>query len=150
MGSITYHDGNIFDSSADIICHQVNTFGVMGAGIAKEVRERFPEVYKEYNGFCKANKEDDVIGTVLFSVVQSGFIANCFGQNGWKTNYDAFESVMNKVKKFAEEHDNAKIAVPYKIGCGLAWGDWNIVEKIIFDVFEYSDLDVEIWKLEGK
>lgn len=51
MGKITYQDGNIFDSDAKIICHQVNTYGVMGAGIAAEVKERFPEVYTEYNAF---------------------------------------------------------------------------------------------------
>lgn len=144
---ITYHDGNIFDSDAKIICHQVNTYGVMGAGIAAEVKERFPEVYTEYNAFCGANDQDMLLRAVLFSITQKGFIANCFSQQGMNTHYDAFDICMRIVKEFAEEHDNAKIAIPYKMGCGIAGGDWNTVEQIIHDVFDGSDLEVEIWKL---
>lgn len=40
-------NGNLFDSKADVLCHQVNTYGVMGAGIALEVRKRFPGVYTQ-------------------------------------------------------------------------------------------------------
>ena len=39
---------DIFKSGADLICHQVNCQGVMGSGIAKQVREKYPKVYKEY------------------------------------------------------------------------------------------------------
>lgn len=63
------------------------------------------------------------------------------------THYDAFDICMRIVKEFAEEHDNAKIAIPYKMGCGIAGGDWNTVEQIIHRVFGASDLEVEIWKL---
>ena len=28
---------DIFKSNADVICHQVNTFGIMGAGIAAQI-----------------------------------------------------------------------------------------------------------------
>lgn len=144
---ITYHDGNIFDSDAKIICHQVNTYGVMGAGIAAEVKERFPEVYTEYNAYCAANDQDNLLGAVLFSSTQFGFIANCFSQQGMNTRYDVFDFCMRMVKEFAEEHDNAKIAIPYKMGCGIANGAWSVVEQIIHDVFDASDLEVEIWKL---
>lgn len=144
---ITYHDGNIFDSGAKIICHQVNTYGVMGAGIAAEIRERFPDVFIEYNAYCAANDQDMLLGAVLFSITQKGFIANCFSQKGMDTHYEAFDHCMQMVKEFAEEHENAKIAIPYKMGCGIAGGDWNAVEYIIHDVFDCSDLEVEIWKL---
>ena len=46
---ITYVKGDLLDSNCDYICHQVNCRGVMGAGIAKQIRERFPEVYRVYN-----------------------------------------------------------------------------------------------------
>lgn len=144
---ITYHDGNIFDSDAKIICHQVNTYGVMGAGIAAEIKGRFQEVYREYMGFCAAYPDQYLFGRVLFSVAQNRFIANCFSQKGMDTHYEAFDHCMQGVKEFAEEHDNAKIAIPYKMGCGIAGGDWGTVEQIIHDVFEGSDLEVEIWKL---
>lgn len=71
----------------------------------------------------------------------------CFSQQGMSTHYDAFFHCMEMVKEFAEEHDNAKIAIPYKMGCGIAGGDWEFVKDIIITVFGNSDLKVEIWKL---
>lgn len=149
MGEITYHDGNIFDSDAKIICHQVNTYGVMGAGIAAEVKERFPEVYTEYNAYCAANDQNELLSEVLFSPTKFGFIANCFsqrgiGRNGNYTDYGAFNHCMKMVKEFAKEHDNAKIAIPYKMGCGIAGGDWNTVGQIIHNVFDGSDLETGV------
>ena len=41
-------DGNLFDSKAQIICHQCNCQGVMGSGVAAEVKRRYPHVYKAY------------------------------------------------------------------------------------------------------
>lgn len=158
---ITYHDGNIFDSDAKIICHQVSVYGAMGAELAAEVKERFPEVYEEYNACCLTYSQDELFGEVLCSsikkyseVIGDGlfsvpkrFIANCFSQKGMDTDYELFTSAMGLVRKWAEKHNNAKIAIPYKMGCGTAGGDWNTVEQIIHDVFDGSDLEVEIWKL---
>ena len=36
--------GDIFLSNADAILHQVNCQGVMGSGVAKQVREKYPIV----------------------------------------------------------------------------------------------------------
>ena len=44
---------------------------------------------------------------------------------------------------------SASIGIPYKIGCGLGGGDWNIVEDIIKTVFRDKKSDsVTIYKLE--
>ena len=47
---ITYYKNkSLLDLSPNIvICHQVNCQGVMGAGIAKQIRARWPEVYEDY------------------------------------------------------------------------------------------------------
>lgn len=39
---------DIFESDADVICHQVNWQGVMDSGVAKQVRERYPNAFEEY------------------------------------------------------------------------------------------------------
>ena len=36
----------------DIICHQTNCKGVMGAGIAFQIKRAYPEVFKKYKEFC--------------------------------------------------------------------------------------------------
>ena len=45
---IQYYNGSIFDSKADILCHQVNCQGAFGYGIAGQVKKLFPEVEKTY------------------------------------------------------------------------------------------------------
>ena len=45
---ITYKNGNLLESGCDIICHQVNCQKVMGSGIAKQIREKWPIVYYDY------------------------------------------------------------------------------------------------------
>ena len=37
---IIYKTGNILDAQTDVIAHQVNCQGVMGAGLAKQIREK--------------------------------------------------------------------------------------------------------------
>ena len=43
-----YYSGDVFSSGAQVIVHQVNCMGVMGSGVARIVREKYPEVYLEY------------------------------------------------------------------------------------------------------
>lgn len=43
-------------------------------------------------------------------------------------------------------NNNLTIAMPYGIGCGIANGDWNIVCKIIEEIF--SDYNVTLYKLK--
>lgn len=45
---IEYCNGDILDSGADLICHQVNCQGAFGRGMAGAIRQRFPEVEKTY------------------------------------------------------------------------------------------------------
>ena len=52
--------GNILNATEDIICQQVNCKGVMGAGLAKQIKEKYPEVFESYSEFYKINKFNHV------------------------------------------------------------------------------------------
>ena len=41
-------NGNILEATEDIICHQVNCQGVMGSGLAKQIRSKWPSVFADY------------------------------------------------------------------------------------------------------
>lgn len=78
--AVVVKEGNVFDSDADIICHQVNCQGVMGSGVAKEVRERFPNVYEQYHELCELHKNYSagLLGTaqiVLYMVAATSFVS---------------------------------------------------------------------------
>ena len=88
------------------------------------------------------------VGTVLLygDVNNKKKIANIFSQKpNFDTDYEMMERALNWVKRKAIDF-KLSVAMPYGIGCGIANGDWNIVYKIIENVF--SDYDVTLYKLE--
>lgn len=143
-------NGNLFDSKADVLCHQVNVYGTMGAGIAKEVKSRFPSVYKEYRDVCRKSG-DKLLGDVVVIPTdgrEKQYIANLFGQDGWTTDYGLLEMALKKTVSWMEWHGKKRMAVPHGMSSGLAGGDWRIVRSIIEDVIKGTDITVEVWKLE--
>ena len=144
--------GNLFDTNAQIICHQCNRQGVMGSGVAAEVKRRYPEVFKEYCSFLK--KPYVNLGSVLVvDCNEKRAIANLIAQDkyGWGkqfTNYEALHQCLRDLKEIVNDIYGGKvckIAFPYGMGSVRGGGDWSTVYKIIEE--ELGDYDVEIWKL---
>ena len=74
-------EGNLFDTDAKFICHQVNCMGKMGSGVALQVRQRFPHVYEEYKKVASSdmlgkvqNILDTTVDRLQFQVMNSGFV----------------------------------------------------------------------------
>ncbi len=65
-------------------------------------------------------------------------------KENFDTDYLNMEIALEYLKAFAQKN-NLSIAIPYRIGCGIANGDWNKVYKIIEKVFE--DYSVTLYKL---
>ena len=53
---IIYKKGNLLDAQTDVIAHQVNCQGVMGSGVAKQIKEKWPDVFKQYDYHVKMLK----------------------------------------------------------------------------------------------
>lgn len=157
--------GDILNATEDIIIHQTNCFGIMGGGLARQIKERYPEVYIEYNDYCRgtADHKRSLLGTVLMSNATDGkIIANLFGQftvspnpKFQATDYEALKSGLNAIKALVKYNNSPchkkSLALPWNIGCGLGGGDWYIVHDIITEVFDNPDdgYDVTIYKLLG-
>ena len=137
-------EGNLLDTPFQFIAHQVNCKGVMGAGLALQIRNKYPEVYNDYKTFCDICVTKSPLGKSLCVWTKDNHcIINVFGQFGYgrrqqQTDYDALYSGFATA---AEEIRNTfldgnpcyqiPIAIPYGIGCGLAGGDWEKVEEIL-------------------
>lgn len=150
---VKYVNGNIFDTDCDIICHQTNCQGVMGHGIALQVKERYPNVYERYKMCCEQTEDkEDLLGTVLYLETfdkKDRCIANIFGQlnygEGLQTNYGKLAKGFDDIAEFAKEW-NYSVAIPYKIGCGLAHGNWEVVKELIESIF--ADVDCTVYRFE--
>ena len=78
--------GNVFDTDAKYICHQVNCKGKMASGVAKEVRERYPSVYWEYMSIWERSVGlgTSLLGQAQFIKVEPNrTIVNCFAQDNY-------------------------------------------------------------------
>jgi len=135
-------NGNILDIKEGIIGHQVNCQMVMGAGLAKQIRVKYPRVFSEYIEIMGKTKVNRRLGICQMVEVLPGklFIANLFGQFHYiprgkpHTDYGALAMALRNMKRWSTEVlKKCDIYLPYGIGCGLAGGDWNIVEGIIRD-----------------
>jgi O-acetyl-ADP-ribose deacetylase (regulator of RNase III) len=50
---IRYGEGNMLDADVDAVVNTVNTKGVMGKGLALQVKQRRPEVDRAYRAACR-------------------------------------------------------------------------------------------------
>jgi O-acetyl-ADP-ribose deacetylase (regulator of RNase III) len=147
--------GNMLDEvKQGIIVQQVNAQGVMGGGIAKSIRDKWPKNWDVYSAVVKPNQRDRglaYLGMVIYCEVEpSLWIANIVGQQFYGrdplivyTSYEALAMGFNSVANVAMNND---LDVHYPlIGCGLANGDWNTVSRIA--ATQLVRLDHTLWEL---
>lgn len=147
-----YIIGDITETELKYIAHGVNCQNKMGSGVAKALYEKFPEVKTSYHEFYDRYKSlnwkpDDFLGHVNAAYDKDKVILNIFTQE--KYGYDCkryvnYAAIVEGFNRIRVRFKGQTIAIP-KIGCGLAGGDWNIVEQLINDTV--GD-DLEIWVYE--
>jgi len=154
-------DCNLLDAPADIIAQCCNCFNTMGAGVAAAIAQEYPEAVEADNETKKGDKSK--LGSLSLCVVKDPTthknqaikaIANLYGQFGFARDNRAvnYEAMYSALVEFRDKLKPAvkTVAFPYKMGCGLAGGDWRIVEKMIEVVFDGTTFDVLICKYEPK
>jgi O-acetyl-ADP-ribose deacetylase (regulator of RNase III) len=136
----------------DVIVHGCNCFNTMGSGIAKAIRLKWPQVYaadaetvKGYEGKLGNYTKADLITTANtpLTVINAYTQYSCYYKPGVvNLDYGALERVFDRL---SNELDTAhRIGIPL-IGCGLAKGDWTIVEKLIVGKMSNHDITVVVW-----
>lgn len=124
-----------------IVVHQVNLMGKMGAGLAYQVRNTWPVVYDAY---VKAIVDGslDLGDAHMVPVSEKLIVVNLVGQRHFRplgvrhTNYIAVGQGLTAVRKLAT-HTGLLVYIPYKMGCGLGGGDWDVVQALIRDAGIY-------------
>lgn len=130
------------ENKFDVIIHGCNCFCTMGAGIAKIIKQTFPEAYE---ADLKTQKGDKTkLGQISWAeielenrklIVVNGYTQYDWRGNGRKVDYEAVKNVFKAVKK---EFMGLRIGYP-AIGAGLAGGDWKIISQIIEEELKDED-----------
>lgn len=117
-----------------VICHQVNLQGKMGLGLALAIKQKWPIVFERYKAMC--DRDLFKLGSIQpVQVGESLWVCNLAGQEFYgrsqqQTDYDAVRVGLTKLSKWASDR-NLQVYLPYKMGAGLAGGDWEVIRQII-------------------
>ncbi len=130
------------DGEFDVIVHGCNCQCVMGAGIAKQIKEAFPEA-AEADALTEKGSRSKLGCISYFAHEVIGghgfFIVNAYTQFGYgsgvQVDYRAIRHAMREVKAC---FTGGRIGYP-KIGAGLGGGDWNRIAAIIDEELDGED-----------
>lgn len=130
---ITEGEGSIFDSNADAIVNAVNCVGIMGGGLAKAFKDRFPHMYEQYVLQCAYNVLRPGKMDLYFLDPQNHkFIINFPTKDHFKDPselryiLDGTTTLASVVKRYKMR----SVALP-ALGCGLGGLSWGVVKPIL-------------------
>jgi len=148
---IKYVNGDLIqafeDGKVTMIAHGCNCVGGFGSGVAGQIAKRYPLVRDKYKQLHKEGGTKLGFFQTLY-IPEKGWIINCGTQKNYlprnvrNADYDAIKKTMELLYSFSGNF-NTTPAIP-KIGCGLAGGEWDIVEDIINKIFHDRDIVVYI------
>lgn len=154
--------GDLFDPSFkfDALAQGVNTYGIMGAGIATQFAERFPDMYADYQKFCvrhgmtlaglmhvytpswtgdlSTNEDNHPVLTMSPGTT----IYNLFTQiapGRGNANMELLHKSLILLRQDAESLVD-RVGLPW-IGCGIGGLDKHNVEHVMRHVLEDSDVE---------
>lgn len=163
--------GNILDLEEGILVHGCNCLGVMGAGIAAAIKEKWPAVYQLYRHEHAANglhlgqvipvgHHDSPFGDALHevggmatvgTVPQKLIVVNAMTQYDVKkhrtdvpVDYDAVLACFAQIRLMALR-TGLSVNFPL-IGCGLGGGQWGRVAPMIAEGLG-PKVTARLWRL---
>lgn len=146
----------INDNENSVIVHCCNSLGAWGAGFVIPLGKRYPQARESYfkfikNGNVKLGDVDEV------KVKDNVYIENLIGQqyigkgpNGEiPCDYVAIEKgFLNIINNWFKRNEYYSVHMP-RIGCGLAGGDWKVIENIIKRTFiDMANVNVYVYDLK--
>jgi len=133
--------GDIFKCGADALVIPVNCVGVMGAGLAKQFKELFPELFGVYREDCK--QEEIVLGRVMvFTQVRP--VEVMFPTKDHWQDKSQYSDIYNGLLDL-RHHVKGILAIP-PLGAGLGGLDKSKVLELVKMVFCDKQ---EVWFIDN-
>ena len=121
-----------------VLIHGCNCHNNMGAGLAKRIKQLYPEAYQADQNTVAHSR--DKLGTLSGAKINNNLsVVNLYTQYNYGGNVVNVDYTAMR-KCFELLVDNAMVdyifLIPKNIGCGLAGGDINIVTPMIEECFK--------------
>jgi O-acetyl-ADP-ribose deacetylase (regulator of RNase III) len=164
MKKLIYKEGNLLlAQDVEAIGHQANCQNTFGSGIARTIREMYPDAYTADCDAAKANT--NILGNFSVGYIPADHnissirrIYNLYGQNLFgkgtrQTNYDALYSALEGMANDLIENDMdlplPSVGFPYQMGSFRGGGSWDIVSRLIEVAFRDYPSDVIVYRLDA-
>lgn len=141
---IVERSGSIFTSDAQVLVNTVNCVGVMGAGIALEMRYRHPDMFRRYEAKCASGEIR--IGALDLDTATTPWILNFPTKKHWR-HPSRPEYLRAGLKNFCDRWEDwgiTSVAFPM---LGASHGGIKPDESraIMIDFLADLPIDIEIW-----
>ena len=147
---IQYIKGNLLESKAQALVNTVNTVGIMGKGIALQLKNQFPNNFKIYAKACKEKTFD--IGQLLITedtslLYGNKIIINFPTKTDWRkpSEYEYIERGLQELVKIIREKEIRSIAIP-PLGAGNGGLNWAKVKTILEKYLSEIDCEIQIYQ----
>lgn len=142
--------GDVLDAAVDAVVNTVNCVGVMGVGLAKQVKARWPHVYTDYRAFCQGGHlRPGVVHMVATNEPRPQWVINFPTKRHWRqrARLEDIEAALRALRReLVSRPDVRAVAVP-PLGCGLGGLDWERQVRPL--VVQYlGDLPIDIMLYE--
>ena len=146
MTKLIHMQGNLFDSSAQALGHGVNTVGVMGAGIAVEFRNRYPNMYETYREWCVKGALQPGETLMWYDEPTDKFICNIASQDlpGRNARIDWLRTGLVSSLEHLAKMGVETLALP-RLGSGIGGLNADEVELALYIASSDSSVDIELW-----
>lgn len=133
--------GDIFERKTEAIVNPVNCDGFMGAGLAKEFKSRYPEMFYAYLSKCRS--KEIKIGKVWYWLNSYPAII-CFPTKYHWRNLSQYEYIKLGLENLVNTQPNFKsISLP-ALGCGLGGLNLVHVKRMMQETFSDINYRVEL------
>lgn len=146
--------GDIMSTDCRVIVHQGNCTSVGASGLAKSLFTRYPKS-DVYRARRMSSHKPDTPGTFKLVVCEGKIIVILFAQRypGKPKRLDDtapmretwFRQCLSQLNDYQELRQG--VAFPWRIGCGLAGGEWTHYERMIHEWADKNpDIPVKIYR----
>ena len=128
--------GDIFEKKVDAIVNPVNCVGVMGKGLAKTFKKKYPTMYTRYRRDCE--RDNINVGEVKFYNIKRSkdskvkYVITFPTKYHWRDESDLYiiRAGLKDLVRQAKKYKIRSISLP-ALGCGLGQLDWKKVRPIL-------------------
>lgn len=138
----TYLNPEHIDVTTHIV-HACNSLGIMGGGLALQVRNQYPQAFEVYKAACDTKVETtrhELLGTLThyrypakYLTIINAITQLDIGTYKRQTSYDAVVEVFERIAGVVKSNPDSffVFAIPVNFGCALGGANWSIVRHMV-------------------